>query len=679
MEAQDDPVEKEINVYLTKNLSKNLYILQYPVRPSYMTYDNVELLSGKVKPTQNKLELEVALNTGSKHYSKSKGEQFALNVDGRDPEQGASFYGSNRMDKQVLSSHPAGVQTGRYAVGYYKSGELYLSPIHTQVQMRPSFSYLDKSDSRVDAKLAAQENGDSSQDEAEEEVRAVTVKFSRPESDAAKARRLASFSHKQKMQDEEQWIPLEYHNTYSQTSDRDLQQLYVDAKEPSTEFHVEAGDYLKMLMSQENQIHSEKPAMPSNVLSLTQLKSMPLADQVKALLTNAKVIRFNQLLHLLPQGTDQQATLRALQIVAVMVQGCWVVKSEVLYPKDGCSPNSGISSDLLCRGRDFVMWRFTQSRFVTRKEIAAIVKLPSEDVKDILEQMSHIRFNQGWEFIFPHDYEFTDRFPEVIERQVMLWDCKYKSLSKQLNISEAQEKKIRELAAAEALAEQPRRRRTSSRTRKRTLSGRSISDHSDMETDVSDIDNILAHQGKSRTHEQSDNKNDNSVFNGATMEITGEPDINGANGGEGGRDFHATLEEFIKDFFFTRYVVSMSELTHLLNVKLAEGPPGHPLATGVTEKDCEQTVINIGGIALKSKWQNEAIFLHVKTEDDTEPLRLAIVDILQQKPKFVRSTFNNKVKSMNIEASESVMRTVLRDYCVNRSGSWVVKCMADTP
>ncbi|WAQ95610.1 RPC5-like protein [Mya arenaria] len=454
-------------------------------------------------PVEKELELEVALNTGSKHYSKSKGEQFALNVDGRDPEQGASFYGSNRMDKQVLSSHPAGVQTGRYAVGYYKSGELYLSPIHTQVQMRPSFSYLDKSDSRVDAKLAAQEN--------------------------------------------------------------------------------------------------------------------------------AKVIRFNQLLHLLPQGTDQQATLRALQIVAVMVQGCWVVKSEVLYPKDGCSPNSGISSDLLCRGRDFVMWRFTQSRFVTRKEIAAIVKLPSEDVKDILEQMSHIRFNQGWEFIFPHDYEFTDR------------------------------------------------RRTSSRTRKRTLSGRSISDHSDMETDVSDIDNILAHQGKSRTHEQSDNKNDNSVFNGATMEITGEPDINGANGGEGGRDFHATLEEFIKDFFFTRYVVSMSELTHLLNVKLAEGPPGHPLATGVTEKDCEQTVINIGGIALKSKWQNEAIFLHVKTEDDTEPLRLAIVDILQQKPKFVRSTFNNKVKSMNIEASESVMRTVLRDYCVNRSGSWVVKCMADTP
>jgi len=48
----------------------------------------------------------------------------------------------------------------------------------------------------------------------------------------------------------------------------------------------------------------------------------------------AKVIRFNQLMHLLPQGTDQQATIRALQIVAVMVQGCWVVKRYCTDPQN---------------------------------------------------------------------------------------------------------------------------------------------------------------------------------------------------------------------------------------------------------------------------------------------------------------------------------------------------------
>ena len=29
--------------------------------------------------------------------------------------------------------------------------------------------------------------------------------------------------------------------------------------------------------------------------------------------------------------------------------------SEILYPKDGYSPHSCVSSDLLCRGRDFVV------------------------------------------------------------------------------------------------------------------------------------------------------------------------------------------------------------------------------------------------------------------------------------------------------------------------------------
>lgn len=44
------------------------------------------------------------------------------------------------------------------------------------------------------------------------------------------------------------------------------------------------------------------------------------------LFSSAKVIRFSQLLALLPQGVDATAVLRSLQQVAVLVQGCWVVK-----------------------------------------------------------------------------------------------------------------------------------------------------------------------------------------------------------------------------------------------------------------------------------------------------------------------------------------------------------------
>ncbi|XP_052262811.1 DNA-directed RNA polymerase III subunit RPC5-like isoform X2 [Dreissena polymorpha] len=676
---EEDPIEQEINVHLTKALADNLYLLQYPVRPSFMTYDSVELLSGKVKPGQSRLELEVALNTSSSHYCKSKGEQFALNVDGKIGE-GASFFTSDKMDKQVLTSHPTGAQVGRYAVGYFKGGELFMSPVRAQLQMKPSFSYLDKSDTRAESKQAALEQGDSSQDEAEEEATAVTVKFARPESDAAKARRLASFSHLQRKQEEESWLPLHYYNVYSEESERELTRLLCEVKEASSEFHVESTEYLNMLMSHDSEIKHEKPAMPSNVLSLTQLKSMPLADQVKALLTNAKVIRFSQLLHLLPQGTDPIATLRALQIVAVMVQGCWVVKSEVLYPKDGCSPNSGVSSEFLCRGRDFVMWRFTQSRCVTRKEVASVIKLPNEDVKDILEQMSHIRFNHGWEFVFPHDYEFTDRYPEIVERQAMLWNCKYQTISKQLNITDAQEKKIRELAAAEAQAERPRRRRTSSRSRKRTLSGRSISDHSDMETELTDIELILAQQNKSALKSPDHNKDrlNQHTLNGATMEVSSEPDDAIANGSDHVHsEFQSELEAFIKDRLWSRYVMSMSELTHLLHLKLTEEAPGSPLGTGVTETLCEQAVIKLGGLSLKSKWQTEAIFMHVRCGDTLEPLRHAFVELLKTSYKIKKRHFIKKMETVPGSFTEDDMVNVLKDYCIIKKAHYYLKCCND--
>lgn len=148
---------------------------------------------------------------------------------------------------------------------------------------------------------------------------------------------------------------------------------------------------------------------------------------------------------------------------------------------------------------------------------------------------------------------------------------------------------VLEIAAAEAVAERPRRRRTSSRSRKRTLSGRSISDHSDMETEAFDIDNIL----KENKHKSSNSHNTKGVLNGTTVELSDEtcvPD-----------DLRLELREFVKEKLYSRYVLSMSELKRLLNVKLSQSPPGHILGKGVTEKLFEQTVEEIGGYALHSK------------------------------------------------------------------------------
>lgn len=75
----------------------------------------------------------------------------------------------------------------------------------------------------------------------------------------------------------------------------------------------------------------------------------------------AKLISFSQLCTLLSQPTKEPSILRCVQQYAVMVQGCWVVKSELLYPANTISPHSGVPAEILCRGRDYIVSCLTDS------------------------------------------------------------------------------------------------------------------------------------------------------------------------------------------------------------------------------------------------------------------------------------------------------------------------------
>ncbi|XP_062611114.1 DNA-directed RNA polymerase III subunit RPC5-like [Saccostrea cucullata] len=686
MAEEDDPVLHEIDVFISKSLADKLYLLQYPVRPGRMTYDDVDILAARVKPVQKKVEIEATINTRSPHYARSKGEQIALNVDGAFGSSSDSMYSSDKMDKQVLTSVSTGEKSGRYAAGIFKDGELHLTPLNAIIQMRPSFSYLDRADLKIKSEVGpAGDGGESSQDE-EEEVKPVTVKFAQQESEEAKARRMASFNYLQKKQQEEAWQPLNYHSISSGRAESERLQLYAGKGDELSEFQLQPGEYLQALMPETDQAKEEMPAMPSNVLSLIQLRTMPLQDQVKTLLTNAKVIRFSQLLALLPQGVDATAVLRSLQQVAVLVQGCWVVKSEILYPKEATSPHSGVSAEHLCRGRDYVMWRFTQSRHVTRKDIASIVKLPAEDVKDILEQISHIRVNCGWEFLFTYDLDFTCRYPDIVQRQKMLWEAKYQGLAKLLKIPKEHDKKFKDKEPPISPGEKPaRRRRNSSRSstgtrRKRTLSGRSLSDYSDAEMDAikQDLENHDDFSSrKEEPMEVSSSKLSN--FNG-TLEVT--PDSNcDTTKGENSSDspeFKLEILNFVKEKLNTRFVVSASELQRLFQMHLAQSPPGQILATGVSDKMLEESALKVGGVLLQNQWppnsQQEPIYALPKTGDKLDPARGVLLNYFTSSHKINRKQFMKLVEEQcGLTLSEQDTKLLLKDYCGQKGNSWMLK------
>lgn len=70
-------------VYLSQALAQNLYIYQYPVRPANRDWKDVKVTNASIKPKNQLVRMEIALDTYSDKYCPSKGEQIALNTDGQ--------------------------------------------------------------------------------------------------------------------------------------------------------------------------------------------------------------------------------------------------------------------------------------------------------------------------------------------------------------------------------------------------------------------------------------------------------------------------------------------------------------------------------------------------------------------------------------------------------------------
>uniref|UniRef100_A0A6I8SG94 Polymerase (RNA) III (DNA directed) polypeptide E (80kD) n=1 Tax=Xenopus tropicalis TaxID=8364 RepID=A0A6I8SG94_XENTR len=696
MESEDDdPVVQEIDVFLAKSLSEKLYLLQYPIRPASMTYDDVTHVSTRIKPKEQKMEMEIAMNTESPNYCCSKGEQIALNVDGASNDD-TSTYSTKLMDKQTFSSIQAESNTTRYAAALYRKGEIHLTPLHGILQMRPSFTYLDKADTKFKEREAANEGGDSSQDEVEDDIKQVTVRFSRPESEKAKQRRAQSYEFLQKKQAEETWVHLHYSGVKDSRSEHERQYLLCQntSVADNMELTKSPRDYLSMLMPPDVEEEKEKPVAPSNVLSMAQLRTLPLGDQIKILMKNVKVMPFANLMGLMAAGTESINVLRCIQQVAMLVQGNWVVKSDVVYPKESSSPHSGVSADVLCRGRDFVMWRFTKSRWVVRKEIAAVTKLCQEDVKEFLDHMSIPRINKGWEFMLPYDEDFVKKHPDVVERQNMLWkgiESKLKkvfSISNEDLVSRKQDTssapsvvipgdQLVNIAKAKATENQAQLERTLQKKKEQSKQTSStvtvLADVHIKEEPVSDEEPMDTSACDSLS---------NGMVNGIHMDESSRESVNGHTPRGDGDLVTKELKEFVATTFNKQYVLTLRELKRLFNLHLASLPPGHILFSGISDKMLQETVLNTGCKQIKVPFppqstatpEEQKVFALWECGDSHDQLRQELLDLFLTGHRLRRNLIQTKLSQKFGDAlNKQQVDKVLKDCCVCYGGMWYLK------
>ncbi|RMC17712.1 hypothetical protein DUI87_05376 [Hirundo rustica rustica] len=592
---EDDPIIQEIDVFLARSLLEKLYLFQ--------------------------VELEMAIDTLNPNYCRSKGEQIALNVDGTCTDE-TSTYSSKLMDKQTFCSSQAASNVSRYAAAVYKKGELHLTPLHGILQLRPSFTYLDKADAKHREREAANEGGDSSQDEAEDDVKQITVRFSRPETEQARQRRVQSYEFLQKRQAEEHWVHLHYYGLKDSRSEHERQYLFSQGHglAENTELIKSPSEYLMMLMPPSVEEENDKPMAPSNVLSMAQLRTLPLADQIKILMKNVKVMPFSNLLSLLGSGTDATAVLRCVQQVALLVQGNWVVKSDVLYPKDTSSPHSGVPAEVLCRGRDFVMWKFTQDRWVVRKEVAAVTKVSEflfflnpkvvlcpEDVKDFLEHMSVARINKGWEFMLPYDEDFVKKHPDIVQRQQMLWMGIQAKLEKVYNLlKEHLTPKKQEAQSAHPLLVSGEQRVNMAKAKVKQNYGQLEKEFQKQKAEMkskdtsatTDVPNIRIKEEPVSVEEPMDTSAHEGLNNGLVNGLhAAQGPVEPVNGHLPGGCIDRVAQElkaFVSSTFKKQFVLTLSELKRLFNLHLASLPPGHTLFSGISDKMLQDMVLDTG-------------------------------------------------------------------------------------
>ncbi|XP_077357964.1 DNA-directed RNA polymerase III subunit RPC5-like [Festucalex cinctus] len=679
----DDPIIEEIDVYLAKSLAEKLYLLQYPVRPSTMTYDNINLLAAKIKPKQQRVELQMAMDTTSPNYCRSKGEQIALNVDGTGYEEN-NTYSVKMMDNQSFSSIQATTNTARYAAAIFRKGELHVTPLTGILQMRPSFTYLDKADNKTREREAANEGGDSSQDEGEEEAKAISVRFARPESEQARQRRIQSYEFLQKKQAEEPWIHLQHHNVKDGRSEHERQYLFcqnVDVSDNS-ELVKTPKEYLTMLMPPLAEEKFVKPIGPSNVLSMAQLRTLPLGEQIKTLMRNVKVIQFASLMGLLASGTDSTAVLRCIQQVALLVQGNWVVKSDVLYPKNTCSPHSGVPADVLCRGRDFVMWRFTLERSLMRKEVAAVIKLPPEDVKDFLEQVAVPRVNRGWEFLLPADADFVKKHADVAHRQHMLWMGIQNKLEKVFNFSKDD--------FMPKNSPQPDPVHISGEQRLKLAQDRAQAKQASLQKDL-DGKRAGSGGGGARVKQEpvSDGEAEPMDTSSPSPSLSGIPNgsVNGyagaehANGGGPAGAPSPQLLDFVTKTFGKNPVLTLNELKRLVSLHLATMPAGHipfgpvsdhMLQDAVLLSRCKQIMVPFPALTTASA-DVQKVFGLWETGEDCDKQRHLLYDMFTKTYRLKRTAVQARLNEEFGDVPKADVDRLLKECCTSHAGMWYLK------
>jgi DNA-directed RNA polymerase III subunit RPC5 len=223
----DDPIVREVDVYLSPALADQIYLLQYPLQhqqnPAAQQQQQQNLLNrlptaARIKPRHAQMELEypIVAGAGAATAAGSSGGASAYR-------QGAFPY----MTRRVFQSQTIPVEThmclGQLKVDNNDStkSSLHLVPLQHISQMRPSFRHVEEDAAGGDNHANAADGGgqqDNHMDDVDHDHDSIVnssmeaekkpIVFQRKESERAAMIRKSSYAYKKASHDAEEWQEL---------------------------------------------------------------------------------------------------------------------------------------------------------------------------------------------------------------------------------------------------------------------------------------------------------------------------------------------------------------------------------------------------------------------------------------------------------------------------------------
>ncbi|XP_056842990.1 DNA-directed RNA polymerase III subunit rpc5-like [Raphanus sativus] len=216
-EEEEDVVVREIDVFYNPSIGANteLYVLQYPLRPSWRAYEMDERCQEvRVNPSTSEVEIDLSMDVHSTNYDSKSASEL-------------------HITKQTLTTTWKPPPKLDYAIGVLSGDKLHLNPVHAVPQLRPSMKYLSSKRKQAEA--------------PEESART-----------SKKQNKVVQASKDQKpLLHEENWVSLKYHGLESDSHSRYLTNMM--ASENSTiDFNMSREAYINSLCRGESSRNSKR-------------------------------------------------------------------------------------------------------------------------------------------------------------------------------------------------------------------------------------------------------------------------------------------------------------------------------------------------------------------------------------------------------------------------------------